>query len=558
MTASKSRWYTRVPCSRMGLLVGLLLFVAGLPPFLYAWLSTPADRVYTGLMFDVEDHAQYWSWVTASHDGLFIANTMTPEPNPPTFLNAMMWSLAQVQQATGLSFAGLFQVWRLLGCLVLGVALVMSFRRFVPDPRRRAVAYLLAIGGSGLGWTLVAAKYAQHLADVPFPLDVYVVEPNTWFATLAYPYLALAQGLVLGALFGAYRVDQDGHWHGYVMAIGCAVALGFTHSYDLLTVYGVLAAYWVWSAWRTRHLPLRLTAVTVAIGAASGPIALYYKILTSSDPVWQAVLAQYVNAGVWTPPHVHLVILMGLPLLLAVAAVPGAFRRGGADPFLAIWAIVGVCLAYLPVVFQIKLLTAWQFPLAILGAHTWSETVAPWLARTWRRGGARPLQPAVSLALLAALVVPTNLYLVAWRFLELRRHERPYYLHRDEVAALEWLSANTGPDDVVIAPLEIGQFVPNYGGSRSFLAHWAMTTQFFARREAAERFFDPATDDGRRRAVLANDRVTVVLRPDVPAGATLFDPRTSAQFEPVFSRPHASVFRVRDAADRRAALPTTR
>jgi hypothetical protein len=559
VTDSNTRWYARVPCSRMGLLVGVLLFCVGLPPFVYGWLSTPADRVYTGLMFDVEDHAQYWSWVTASHHGLFIANTMTPEPNPPTFLNVMMWSLAQVQRATGLSFAGLFQVWRLLGCLVLGVALVMSFRRFVPDPRRRAIAYLLAIAGSGLGWLLVVAKYAQRLSDVPFPLDVYVVEPNTWFATFAYPYLALAQGLVLGALFGAYRVDQDGHWHGYVLAIGSAVALGFTHSYDLLTVYGVLGAYWLWSLWRTRQIPLRLTAVIIAVGAASGPIALYYKVLTSSDPVWQAVLAQYVNAGVWTPPHIHLVILMGVPLLLAAVAMPGALRRGGPEAFLAIWAVVGLCLAYLPVVFQIKLLTAWQFPLAILGARTWDERVAPWLSHVWRRGQAsRPLRPAVSFALLAALVVPTNLYLFAWRVLELRRHERPYYLHRDEAAALEWLSANTGPRDVVMAPLEIGQFVPNYGGSRAFLAHWAMTTRFFARREAAERFFDPATDEGRRRTVLDADRVTVVLRPDVPPGTTLFDPGTSDQFEPVFSRPHASVFRVRPAADRQAAVPAVR
>jgi hypothetical protein len=470
----------------------------------------------------------------------------------------MMWSLAQVQRATGLSFAGLFQIWRLLGCLVLGVALVMSFRRFVPDPKRRAAAYVLALAGSGLGWLLVAVKYAKGLPDVPFPLDVYVVEPNTWFATFAYPYLALAQGLVLAALFGAWRVERDGHWHGYVMGIGAAVALGFTHSYDLLTVYLVLGAYWLWIVWQTRRLPVRLTIVTIAIGAASGPIALYYQLLTSGDPLWRAVLAQYVNAGVWTPKHVHLFVLMGLPLLLALVAWPGAFRRGGAEPFLAIWALVGLALIHLPVVFQIKLLTAWQFPLAILGAHTWQERIQPRLARLWAGRTTVALRPAISLAVLLALVVPTNLYLVAWRFIELGRHERPYFLHRDELAALEWLSTNTTPDDVVIAPLSVGQFVPNYGGSRSFLAHWAMTTRFFARRDAAEQFFDPSTDEARRQAVLDGDRVTIVLRPEVIAGVALFDPATSAQFEPVFSRPHASVFRVRGAADRQAEVPTVR
>lgn len=545
--SDRRRWYERMGCARMGLIAGLLLFCAGSPPFLYGWLSTPADRVYTGLMFDVPDHAQYWSWVTAARDGLFIANTMTPEPNAPIFMNVMMWSLAQVQRATGLSFAGLLQVWRLLACLVLGVAVVKGFRVLVPDPGRRSAAYVMAIAGSGLGWLLVLAKYAKGLPDIPFPLDVYVVESNTWFASFAYPYLALAQGLVLASLFGAYRVDRDGEWDGYVIAIGSAIALALTHAYDLLTVYGVLGTYWLVVAWRTRRMPARLTAVLLAIGITSGPVAAYYQMLTSGDALWRAILAQYANAGVWTPPHLHLVILMGLPLLLAIPAWPSALRRGGPDTFVAIWAALAVGLIYLPVVFQIKLLTAWQFPLAILAARTWQDRLVPWLSRLSPAALAPARRPAVALALLVAFVVPTNAYLMVWRFVELRRHERPYYLHRDELAALEWLDANSSKQDVVLAPLEIGQFVPNYGDSRAFIAHWAMTNHFFARRDASEQFFDPRTGDARRRTVMDADAVTFVLRPEVTDGTPLFDPGTSGLFEPVFSRPHASVFRVRAA-----------
>jgi hypothetical protein len=548
---SGRRWSESIPCARMGLLAGILLFFAGSPPFLYGWLTAPADRVYTGLMFDVPDHAQYWSWVTASQRGLFIANTMTPEPNAPVFMNVMMWTLAHVQAATGLSFAGLFQVWRLLGCLVLGVALVKGFRVLVPDSARRGAAYTIAIAGSGLGWVLVGVKYARRLPDVPFPLDLYVVEPNTWFASFAYPYLALAQGLVLAALFGAYRMGRGGRWHGYLLPVGASVALGFTHAYDLLTVYGVLGVYWAWVVWRTRRIPVPLTAVGLAIGLTSGPVALYYHSLTSGDPLWRAVLAQYVNASVWTPQHLHLVVLMGVPLVLAGFAWPGALRRGGPDAFAAIWALVGLCLIYVPVVFQIKLLTAWQFPLAILAAHTWQERVVPLLARTI--GGSPAWRAALSLALLLALITPTNVYLFAWRLTELRRHERPYYLHRDEVAALEWLASNASDRDVVIAPLEVGQFVPNYGRSRAFVAHWAMTNRFFWRRELAERFFDPATTDMDRRAVLEGEAVTLVLRPEAPRGTRLFDPATSSLFELAFSRPQASVYRVRGASAAQAS-----
>ena len=52
----------------------------------------------------------------------------------------------------------------------------------------------------------MAAKYAFGLADAPFPHAIYTFEPNTWFGLLGYPYLPLAQGFMLIALVGAFRV----------------------------------------------------------------------------------------------------------------------------------------------------------------------------------------------------------------------------------------------------------------------------------------------------------------------------------------------------------------
>ena len=65
-------------------------------------------------------------WVTASRDALFIPNTMTPEPNAASFLNPAMWMLAKVQLLFGLSFAALFQWWRIAAALVIGPALAGS------------------------------------------------------------------------------------------------------------------------------------------------------------------------------------------------------------------------------------------------------------------------------------------------------------------------------------------------------------------------------------------------------------------------------------------------
>jgi hypothetical protein len=121
------------------------------------------------------------------------------------------------------------------------------------------------------------------------------------------------------------------------------------------------------------------------------------------------------------------------------------------------------------------------------------------------------------------------------------------------MAALDWLASHAGPDDVVIAPLEMGQFVPNYGRTRAFLAHWAMTDRFFQRRDETERFFSAAATDTFRQHVLDRDAVTLVLDTPGDAQGPRADLHASSLVEPVFVRPRATIFRYRQARAMEAA-----
>jgi hypothetical protein len=520
-------------------------------PYLYARISTPSNLVYTGLMFDVPDHAQYWSWITASRDSIFITNTMTPEENAAIFANPPMWALAQAQTIFGLSFPALFQWWRVLAIGLLVPALVAFVRTMLPEQERRTTALVIALLGSGFGWLLIVAKKIGGFADVPWPTDLYTVEPNTFWSMLAYPHIALAQALILATMIGswlAYRKGGLGYW---LLAAFSAAALSVSHAYDLITIYAVLGVYGVVTWIRDRRFPARLTAAGLVVLVCSGPAALYYQRLTANDPLWRAVLSQYSNAGVWTPPHLHLIILMGAPLLLALAgAMPatslphrssgeGTGAKAGWSEerwFVLTWAATGLLLIYLPVVFQIKLLSGWQFPIAVLAAHGWHERMWPALIRK--------MSPRPAFALLLLLVSSTNLYLFAWRFTELRRHSAPYYLHHDQLDVLAWLAQHAGKSDVVLAQPELGQFVPNYGGSRAYLAHWAMTNRFFERRANVERFFQPTPPDDWRERLLTAEHVTFVVRTDWPdQSRATFDPNGSPGFELVFARPRAQIYR---------------
>jgi len=305
--------------------ISCALLVVTSAPYLYGWLAATPGHIYTGLMYDVPDHAQYWSWVTASRHALFISNTMTPEPNPPVFLNPMMWVLAQLQAALGLSFPALFQAWRIMAVLVLVGALVAFLRAVVPEPGQRTTALWLSLFGAGFGWVLVTWKVVRRLPDVPFPADLYTIEPNTFWGLLSYPYVTLAQGLLLLSVLLVWRAHRQPGVTAFLLAGVASLALALVHAYDLIILYAIIAAFGCALLLRDRRLPLPLAGAGVTVAVFSAPMALYFRSLTANDPLWRSILAQYSNAGVWTPQHIHLVVLMGLPLLLAAAAL---VRRG--------------------------------------------------------------------------------------------------------------------------------------------------------------------------------------------------------------------------------------
>jgi hypothetical protein len=522
----------------------LSLFAVTALPYLFGWLSAPKDLYYTGLMLDVPDHAQYWSWVTSSRHGLWIDNRMTPEPNPPIFLNVMMWLLAGIQNMTGLSFPLLFQVWRALGTLVVVYATLTFVRAMLDSRLERRTAAVMALLGSGFGWLLVMAKYATGSDDVIWPNAVFTIEPNTWLSVLGYPYIALAQGLVVLTILWTFQASRPRSSPVlFGAAAGAAALLASFHAYDLITVYAVLAMFGAITTIRTRTLPWRLIVAAGGVVAVSLPVAVYYRTLTTSDLLWRNILAQYVNAGVWTPSPPGVLILMGAPLLLAVY---GCRRQDWSDArtqLLTGWMVVSAVLVYLPTVYQIKLFTGWQFPLAVLASGAWHRDVEPRIASA----GGPAHRRLLATALLAFLILPTSLYLYAWRFIDLRRHQQPYYLHRDELGALTWLAAHAGANDVVLAPLEIGQFVPNYGDARAYVAHWAMTNRFFERRDNSLRFFDPAQTDAWRAELLRREGISLVLAPGGSGDPARYDPATSPLFDPVFTTERAKVFRIRRA-----------
>jgi hypothetical protein len=524
-------------------------------PYLYAYLSTPPDRQFMGLMLDVPDHVQYFSWMRELTDAPLSANKLTPEPNQPAFFNLLWWGMGRLGRLLGLGYAGMFQLLRLTGGTLF---LLLTYRLctwFFQDRLMRRAAFLVVAFTSGFGWVLVVLKYTWAKGELLFPLDVFIAEGNTFLGVLGYPHF-IAAALYIFVFDLVLRGQVKAQLRYPVIGGLVALFLGWQHAYDLVLVYGILGSYILLTILRDRRLPLYLIKSSLIIGFLSCWPALYSVFLTSADPVWQEVLAQFANAGVYTPNLLHLPILMGPAFLLATFTVvrdnPLRLKEmNDKDLFLKAWFLGNFLLIYTPTDFQIHMLNGWQVPIAILATQGLFRYIIPFIQRASKSKtfNHKPLFSTKSIrhglvVALVLIILPTNLYLWLWRFMDLGRHDYPYYLRNDEIAALTWLEANAKPDDVVLSSLTIGQYLPALTGTHAFLAHWAQTLDFYGKSVMVEEFFAADTDDARRQQILQQYSVDYLFYGPAEQSLGNYAPEGSSFLRLTFSAPQAKVYAV--------------
>jgi len=452
---------------------------------------------------------------------------------------------------------------------------------------KRRFAFLLTTLTSGLGWIWVVHKYATGVGELLYPHDVYTTPGNTFWVMVASPHLTFALGLtllVLGLALEGYRRQR---FALSLVAAFLALFLGMGHIYDLVTVWAVLGVFGVLVTLRDGFRWRTFWSLFVVV-LVSAPAALYWGFVSSPlHPAWQKALAQYDNLGAFTPGPLHLVILLGLTFIVALVhwlttlsppvsespkqgrvysrrnrAFMGLGRllqRSDRDLFLRGWFLANLIIIYLPLHFAVMLLTGFQFVMAVLATDWLFDRFLPWLQKrvgrlegwkvgrlgSWKVGrlGGWEIGRLVPVLFLL-LVLPTNLYLLAWRFIDLNRHSYPFYLHRDEVAAMRWLDEHADPNDVVLSAFVTGHFIPGLAGNKVFLGNAVMTLDFVRKREMVKAFFDSATPDSERQALIREYGIRYVFYGPAEQALGDYDPGSSPFFREVFSSPRVKVYRV--------------
>lgn len=516
-------------------------------PFVFAYRSAPPDQQFMGIMVNVADHAQYFSWMRESRTQILVPNQLTPEDSAPLLFNLLWWTLGRVEALTGLDYAALFQITRWLAGAFVMAATYLFCAVVFRDRTKRWIAFLVGVLGGGVGWIWVVEKY---ITGQEIPLNklftLQTSEPNTFLNILAFPHFSIAAGLI-AVIFALVLLGQKSQEMRYVWAAAAvSLLLSLQHAYDMFIIYPVIGLYALFIWVRDRQFPMYLFKLGIVVVLVSMWPALQAYLITSADPVMRGVLAQFDNAGAWTPHPLLLPILMGFGWLLAIWAldIRTPWReRDDTHLFIMAWFLSHFVLIYLPMNFQIHLLSGWQVVIGVLATIGLYTRVLPFLRRIFKNRSQKQLLRFAAAGLLL-LVVPVNLYLLAWRFIDLRRAEAPYFMPVDTIAAYDYLETQAGSQDVVLSSLTTGQYVPMLTGARAFLAHWAQTLDFYGKTAMVEAFFTEGTDDATREEILRHYSVDYVLFTPQERTLGTFDPADAPYLSEVFRQGDAVVYAV--------------
>ncbi len=516
--------------------------VLTLLPYWLGSITAPDGRVYMHLIMNPEDSLTYWAKMWQGAQGAWLYTIpFTPEPHPGAAIGVFYVWLGQVARVTGLSLTAVWHMSRVLAAFGLFVTIFGFTAVFLPHRLTRWAAYLLALFGSGLGWLLFMLGQPYWLDA--FPLDFKDPGAHIFFTGLTYPHIALGTTLILFDMLALKSIGDQAlagqatnrrMWLIAVLAGVGNLLLGIAYPFLLYIVAVTAVFYFLYLLFKLRPFARRSIPWAAGFQAAllfliPAPLYLYLFYVWQSNDIFRIWDAQ---AGTPSPPWPHYLVGFGVMLVLAGLVV---WKRPSTRPHFAIlWCWIGAValLIYAPLGPQRRFIQGVHVALAILAATGLVEVVLPRLQQTrfWQRLVANPRYTTPKLnrfiiALFLLLMSLSNLLLLAdvSRIAALTQPD-PFFRPADELAAVEWLRAQEDSHTVILGDYQTGNLVAAYTGHSVMLGHWAETADYEGKVTAVAQFFNVATPDTQRQALLNQFNVRYVW----------FGPREEAlgQFQP--------------------------
>lgn len=505
--STKRDWLIAISISFAALVLVSIPYILG-----YAFAQPNAE--YIGIVMNPEDSQSYFAKMLEGYDGNWLYTIpFTPEEHAPAFVGGFYIALGHLARFLALSPTTMWHLARIVADIFLFLALFNFVSLFLQNSLTRWVAYLLAIFGSGLGWLLFVMDQKYWLGE--FPVDFKMPEAHIFFTALTFPHVAIGVVLMLISFRFSVRLlaEQGGRWLDGIASGVANLALAIVYPFMVYPVFLASLLFWLHRIVVARSMSLRKTIILGISFLIPSPLLLYYATTLATNPIFQAWDAQSITLS---PPVPHYILAYG-PMLLLGALVPRDQRSQFA--FLWCWVVAVALLVYAPLNAQRRFVEGVHIPLAILASVGLIQAVLPRIERTlaFRWLAMRPrysVQGLERLVLVAFLFVMSlsNLYILfSTSITASLQPVYPLFRLRSEIAAVDWLRANTSRSDIVLSAYETGNFIAARAGNRVVIGHWAETVNWGIKFKETENFYQASMNDAARRDFLERYHIAYVF-----------------------------------------------
>jgi hypothetical protein len=484
-------------------------------PYLYAWLAAGEGHVFSGLLINLQDGNSYLAKMRQGYNGSWsLKLPYTYAPGEGSYIMMFYLLLGHIARLLNWSLVFTYHFARVVGAVVLLLALYKLCKWIFPRQGDRWLAFILAAFGSGMGW--LAALFGQ------FTTDLWVAEAYPFLAGYATPHFAFGQALQI-TLF-IYLWDYKPGWRSFLFLALASLALALISPFAIMVTGAVGIGLMAWETAQKRDWQPVFDRL-VTIGLFSGPVLFYDFWLSKSHPVLSLWHAQNltVSPALWD-------------LLLSLSpALPLAFwglwlvlqRERNSGQALGVWLVVCLLLVYFPFSLQRRFLHGLYIPVALLAVIALVNL---------GKNRVRTLLTGVVLV----FSLTTNLVVLLSAVFGVRTLDNSLYLSRGEYLALEWLNENTPAGALLLAAPDTGLFVPVYTSDRVLYGHPYETVHAGEMERLVTGFYTNEIDNGE---VLAEYPVEYIFYG--PREKQLGEPKWLTGKSPVYDRFGVQIFAVK-------------
>jgi len=456
------------------IVIAVAVFIESSIPYLCAERNAPPGYRFSGQIAYSADQNMYFSFISQARDGAFLLNNkLTATPNKPVFVNLEYWLIGFVQRVTGISENAVYQVWRLLGLVLLVIGFHMLTKAVLPTYKQRLAAFaaFFCTGGFGFVFGLL-----DRLHLVGFDaMQSGIIDARYGMVPLqqiiSNPHFSLPHGLILIAYAFFVMGERNEKLKYYVYSGLMFTLIGLVRPYDILPPFIILPLYALVTNGGFRFdvtvLLRRMLPLVMLL-----PVLAYNVWLFKFNDIFKYWSLQGHNAGALPGAGWHY-MAYGIVGLLAIVRLLQAkkCRPGKTGMFVLLWFTVTFIFIQLGRYFPV---IGWSPQIGVYLAAP--LTLAAFSLKFEDLFGSKRLRYVVVPAVVGVIVV-SNLFVVMYHARKFVGNVKTevFYTSDAEMQAFAWLRANTKSGEVVLADNPSSQRIPKYTSNRVVAAHYSVT-----------------------------------------------------------------------------------